>query len=97
MPPVIKVDARGRFSIAARRFVPLAGVMRAVRFCGVLAIRLIEDGDCRLVVYLLDRSRDRCFAVIDLRSPFGFPALAGFLCRKGDPGAVAQVFDFMLH
>jgi hypothetical protein len=35
VPPVINVEARGRFSIAARRFVPAAGVIRAVRFCGV--------------------------------------------------------------
>jgi len=33
---VIKVDARGLFSIAARRLVPGAAVViRAVRFCGV--------------------------------------------------------------
>ena len=43
MPPVMSVDARGRFSIAARRLVPAAGVIRAVRFCGVLGMGAIAD------------------------------------------------------
>src|SRR5690349_4808754 len=41
VPPVTRVTARWRFSIAARRFVPVV-VMRAVRFVGVL-LGIVEN------------------------------------------------------
>jgi hypothetical protein len=38
VPPVISVAARGRFSIAARRFEAVTGVIRAVRLVGFFVV-----------------------------------------------------------
>src|SRR5215213_6923530 len=100
VPPVMSVTARWRFSMAARRFVPVVtGVMRAVRLPGFLVgIALLTTGDTdqnpRIKSGLI-RGLDPCHLWFQFLLAFAPPQLPQLLRVEYVASAVAQVFNLM--
>src|SRR6185295_7155577 len=85
VPPVTSVTARCRFSIAARRFVPVV-VIRAVRLAGVLVGMIGPIGPIDLYRNLLSYK---------LFLPLALPEFAQLLRVEFGARAVAEVYDLV--
>src|SRR6185503_424422 len=92
VPPVMSVTARWRFSIVARRFVPvLTGVMRAVRLPGVfegMALLTTDDAD-------QSHGSDRNPLDHKLLLAFALPEFPQSLCVERCACAVAEVYHLV--